>query len=153
MYISSFKTYWADCICQGGYIGETERSIITRWGEINNPTHDQHNISNTTIVLTGLLLLRRPVINEHIKIPKLNDKVSRNIFLLLLKLIYCRYIYCILFIWQGSFSFSIISVCLALKDLVSICFFFNYRKYPQSFRKWFIFTGSKYQWNNDMLAL
>lgn len=115
-----------------------QRSIITRWGEINNPTHDQHNISKTTIVLIGLLLLMRPVINEHIKIPKLNDKVSRNIFLLLLKLIYCRYIYCILFIWQGSFSFSIISVCLALKDLVSICFFFNYRKYPQSFRKWFI---------------
>ena len=51
VYISSFKTYWGDCICKDGYIDETERSIITRWGELDNPTQDQHNISKTTWII------------------------------------------------------------------------------------------------------
>ena len=34
------KIYQGDCVCKNDYIGETERNLITRWGECNNPAHD-----------------------------------------------------------------------------------------------------------------
>ena len=59
------------------YIGETERYLLTRWGEYKNPTHDSqlvHHLKNTWIIaLIGLLLLMRPIING-------TEKLGNNIY-------------------------------------------------------------------------
>ena len=36
----SCKIYLGDCICKDDYIGVTERNVVTRLREHNNPTHD-----------------------------------------------------------------------------------------------------------------